>query len=144
MLFDWNPLGRAKEEESILNWMMQEYEHLDIVMDEAEGRRRQDDAKMMEEDDTKVFEYDIDDDMKIDETEQEINFEEVREVTELGYDVDTSDWGQDDLNGAWDDLDEVPDDVTHGLTIEVVADSYFKGGTWYLNNWREVPLLVRW
>ena len=43
-----------------------------------------------------------------------------------------------DLNGAWDDYDEVPDDATHALTIELVADNYFKDRTWYLNNWREV------
>jgi hypothetical protein len=60
----------------------------------------------------------------------------VREVTELGYDVNTSDWGQDDFedvfSGAWDDLDdvdEVHDDAEHTLTSGVVAENYFKGGT---------------
>ena len=89
-----------------------------------------------------------DGDVNIDETDQEVEFEEwvVREVTELGYDVNTSDWGQDDFedvfSGAWDDLDdvdEVHDDAEHTLTSGVVAENYFKGGTWYLNNWREVP-----
>ena len=60
--------------------------------------------------------------------------------------MNTNDWGQDDFenvfSGAWDDLDdveEVPDDAKDTLTSEVVAENFFKGGTWYLNNWREVP-----
>ena len=95
MILEWSPLGKAQDEESILAWTMQEHENLDIVMEEAEGRRRQDDAKRMKKEDTEVLEDDTDyDDVKIDETDQETYFEEwvVREVTELGYNVNTSDW----------------------------------------------------
>ena len=67
----------------------------------------------MKKEDFEVFEDDTDyDDVKIDESDQETNFEEcvVREVTELGYNVNTSDCGQDDFedvfSGAWDDLND--------------------------------------
>ena len=53
--------------------------------------------------------------------------------------MDTGDWGQDDLDDIKDDWDEVCDKAAYALTKEVVADNYFNGGTWYLNNWREIP-----
>jgi hypothetical protein len=41
MILEWKPLGKAQDEDSLLTWIMQEYENLDIVMKEAEDRGRQ-------------------------------------------------------------------------------------------------------
>ena len=146
IMLEWTPLGRAQDEESVLRWMMEEYENLDVIMEEAEDRerRRQDDT--MRKGDTESMKDDDKDAMKTEEFEYpgmglEVSFEEwvVGEMAELGYDVDTGDWGQDDLDDIKDDWDEVCDKAAYALTKEVVADNYFNGGTWYLNNWREIP-----
>jgi hypothetical protein len=75
MIMEWKPLGKALDEDSILTWIMQEYENLDIVMKEAEDRGRQINTKDMRNDGNKVLEDDgCDGDVNIDETDQEVEF----------------------------------------------------------------------
>ena len=55
MILEWKPLGKAQDEDSILTWIMQEYENLDIVMKEAEDRGRQINTKDMRNDITRCW-----------------------------------------------------------------------------------------